>query len=225
MEDTPTTYEYISLIISTFSLVFVLYKSYKEQKEKCLGQKLQNCSVRTVFERLSPKYPSDLEVELELAIYNPTNQIIKINHIKIPKKHPFIFTEALYPDPTEGISDTEKRKNATKIALKSGKLIDLIDPKLDPNHLGFFDLFSIKAKSKLTLWFTIHPQAPCLRKPITIVVEHTSCNNPEKTLETTFCLGFFRWTDEQDKAWEYRISKGKELMDSSNNYNHTLNSL
>ncbi|QEE11918.1 hypothetical protein MNL01_02570 [Bartonella krasnovii] len=222
MKDTPTIYEYISFIISTISAGFVWYRYRKEQKEKCLGQKLQSCSVREVVGSLSPKNPSDLESELELTIYNPTNQIIKINHIKIPKKHPFIFTQALYPDPTEGISDSEKRKNATNIALKSEKYIDLIKPQLHPNHLGFFDLFSIKAKSKLALWLTIHPQEPHLTKPITIVVEHTSCNNPEKTLETTFCLGFFRWTDIQDRDFEYRIMK--KTLGSSNNYNHILNS-
>ncbi|PIT67913.1 hypothetical protein [Bartonella tribocorum] len=133
----PTTYECISLIISVISLGFVLYKSYKEQKEKRLGQKLQGYSVRVVSEDLTPNHPSDLEVELELVIHNPTNQIIKINHIKISQDHPFTFVNALYPNP-KGKTDIEKRKNAKKIKSKTKKHVNLIDPKLEPEHLVFF---------------------------------------------------------------------------------------
>ncbi|WP_208434760.1 hypothetical protein [Bartonella taylorii] len=201
---------FISFIISTTSASFVLYKNYKEQKAKRLGQKLQSYSVRKIIGHTSPNTLKELKVCLELIIHNPTKQIIKINHIKIPEDHPFKFTKALYPDPTKGISDSKKLKNATKIALKTPKHIDLIDPKLEPEHLGFFDLFSIKHESKLALWFDICPQEPCLRKPIIIVVEHTSCNDPEEKLETTFCLGFFRCTDEQnDMFWNTLLKKKK----------------
>ncbi|WP_375639341.1 hypothetical protein [Bartonella sp. MF74HXZ] len=201
---------FISFIISTASASFVFYKNYKEQKEKRLGQKLQSYSVRKIFAQTSPKTLQEVKVRLELIIHNPTKQIIKINHIKIPEDHPFKFTKALYPDPTEGISDSKKLKNATKIALKTPKHIDLIDPKLKPEYTGFFDLFSIKHESKLTLWFDIFPEEPRLTKPIIIVVEHTSCNDPEEKVETTFCLGFFRWTDKQNDIFWNKFFKKRE---------------
>ncbi|EJF80570.1 hypothetical protein MCQ_00494 [Candidatus Bartonella washoeensis Sb944nv] len=199
----------ISFIISMISAGFVLYKNYKEQKEKRLGQKLQSYSVRRVNEETSPNTLQDINVCLELIIHNPTNQIIKINHIKIPEDHPFIFNGALYPNPTEGMSDSDKRESGIKITKKNNKHIDLVDPKLDPEHLGFFDLFSINATGKLVLWFDIYPEEPCTRKPIIIVVEHTSCNEPEETLETKFCLGFFRWTNEQNDIFNKTLSKEK----------------
>ncbi|WP_208442465.1 hypothetical protein [Bartonella raoultii] len=196
-----------SFIISLFSASFVLYRYYREQKEKRLGQKLQSYSVRKIHSLTSPNTLQEIEVRLELIIHNPTKQIIKINHVKIPENNPFIFRKACYPDPTEGLSDSKKYENATKISLKTPKHIDLIDPELKPEHIGFFDLFSIKHDSKLALWFDIFPQEPCLRKPIIIVVEHTSCNDPEEKLETTFCLGFFRCTNEQNNIFWNTILK------------------
>ncbi|WP_375676121.1 hypothetical protein, partial [Bartonella sp. CL42QHWL] len=186
---------------SVISAGFVFYKYHKEQKEKRLGQKLQSYSVRKILAQTSPNTLKELNVRLELIIHNPTKQIIKINHIKIPEDNPFEFRKACYPDPTKGISDSKKYKNATKISLKTPKHIDLIDPKLKPERTGFFDLFSIEHEDKLALWFDIKPIEPCLRKPIIIVVEHTSCNDPEEKLETTFCLGFFRCTDEQNNIF------------------------
>ncbi len=216
MRSMPTIYDLFSSTISIAVGGFVLYTNYKAQKERCLGQKLQSYSVREIFGHMSPNNPQDLETYLELIIHNPTNQIIKINHIKIPKEYPFVFNKVCRPDPNEAITDSERDRNGIKVIPKTPKHIDLIDPKLKPEHLGFFDLFSIKAKSKLTLWFKIHPKEPSFRKPIIIVVEHTSCNDPEATLETKFCLGFFRWTDQQNETWFDKLFKRKLFMNNSN---------
>ncbi|WP_375607564.1 MULTISPECIES: hypothetical protein [unclassified Bartonella] len=169
-----------------------------DKKMRELGSKLQVYNVYKGVNELGPKYPNDIELNMELVLYNSTKQIVKINSIKIAENSPFKFIEAYHPNNLLHIQNPKRKENAFKIIIQNSKHIDLINPILRPEPKGFFDLFSMNGDSAFSIILTLNPEQPQIRKPITIIVEHTAPNNPEETLQATFCLGFFRWTEKQD---------------------------
>ncbi|EJF84670.1 hypothetical protein MCU_00248 [Bartonella elizabethae Re6043vi] len=176
-----------------------------EKKMRELGSKLQVYNVYRGVHDLGPKYPNDIEINMGLVLYNSTKQIIKINSIRIAENSSFQFIEAYYLDSPLHIQKFAREKNAFKIIIQNSKHIDLINPILRPEPKDFFDLFSMNGDSEFSIILTLNPEQPQIRKPITIIVEHTAPNNPEETLEATFCLGFFRWTEEQNSDFWNRF--------------------
>ncbi|AQX19762.1 hypothetical protein [Bartonella sp. WD16.2] len=182
----------ISIVISSIHASISVWVRYEEQKKKALGRTLQfNCvSYRSP---VSPYKNENPEITIKLALHNPTKQVIKVNNIWIDHKSPFQFIEARYINPNPKFP-----KKPDIIISTKPKHIDLINPQTKPESEHFFDLFSINSKQEIILSLTVLVKQPTTVNPITIILEHTSSNDPSKTLKLLCNLGFFKLSDEQN---------------------------
>lgn len=182
------------MLLNLVRTIFLVYTKYKEQEERKLGAKLE---LRPIPQ---PKYHSVIPtkknalrvitrplVHLQVTFYNPTKQIIRLNHIWIDKKSPFQFVHVSYLK-----SNLELQKQTEDIFIKTQeKHVNLITPELNPIQNEWYDLFSIQGESELTFLLIFAMCNPSKIQPINITVEHTSPNYPTKTLKANFSLGSY----------------------------------
>ncbi len=183
-----------SVLINFAHTIFSIYTKYKEQEERKLGPKLELKSIsQPRGDSVIPSKKGGFNiitaslVHLQVTFYNPTKQMIRLNHIWIDKKSPFQFVHVSYPK-----SNLELQKQTEDIFIKTQENhVNLITPKLNPIQNEWYDLFSIGSKSELTLLLIFAMRNPSEIQPINIIVEHTSPNYPTKTLKPNFYLGSF----------------------------------
>ncbi|WP_139413281.1 hypothetical protein [Bartonella mastomydis] len=174
--------------------IFSVYIKYKEREERILGAKLELRPIpQPEYHSVIPSKKSVLRVtsrrlvHLQVTFYNPTKQMIKLNHIWIDKKTSFEFVHVSYLK-----SNLELHKQTEDIFIKTQeKHINLITPELNPIQNEWYDLFSIKGESELTFLLIFAMCNPSKIQPINIIVEHTSPNYPTKTLKANFYLGSY----------------------------------
>ncbi|WP_375610746.1 MULTISPECIES: hypothetical protein [unclassified Bartonella] len=141
-------------------------------------------------------------VTVEFEIKNPTKQPIKMNHIRIDENSPFQFVEAFH-----SAYNSRYRKSLKTTPNISQKHIDLIAfPITDTIDIDFFSLHG----GSTCVWsIKIRPTETENSNKITVpvfILEHTSSNDPYKTLQVRFWPSFFRQKPYQQFSSHFEIN-------------------
>ncbi|WP_455475436.1 hypothetical protein [Bartonella sp. B17] len=162
----------------------------KMKEEADLGEKLE---IKTNSPTFCEKEPD--AISILVFIKNPTRRIIKMNHIRMECAEeectgegcPFEFIEVIY----QGYNSQNSIKDM-KIHPESARHINLIKPKTTPElqDRRETDSFNIDPGQDIALHFFIRSKK--IDKPNTpvFILEHTSPNDPKKTIFNHFFSHF-----------------------------------